>query len=64
MTTDVRTDLVGPVFDDVVSTLPGPQSNALAAALLRGGNGHPIELRAVAMAVGPLVSTVQLTPGS
>jgi DNA-binding CsgD family transcriptional regulator len=43
------TDLVGPVFDEVRSALPPPQSRALAAALLLGGaDDEHVELRAVA----------------
>lgn len=45
------TDLVGPVFDDVVASLPEPQAGALGAALLRTVSTRPIELRAVATAV-------------
>ena len=56
------TDLVGSVFDEVAPSIPGPQSSALGAVLLRTESSRPIELRAVATAVISLLeqlATVQ-----
>jgi DNA-binding CsgD family transcriptional regulator len=47
----VLTDLLGPVFDDVVPGLPEPQARALAIALLKVEPGpHRLDQRAVAAA--------------
>jgi len=47
----VLTDLLGPVFDDVVPDLPEPQARALAVALLKVEPGpHRLDQRAVAAA--------------
>jgi DNA-binding CsgD family transcriptional regulator len=44
------TDLLAPVGDDIVGALPAPQSDALAAALLRSRGSAATDTRAVAMA--------------
>lgn len=56
------TDLVEPVFDDVVRGLPDPQGHALAIALVRAGPGpNRLDQRAVAAATLSVLRVLSAT---